>query len=133
MTTQVESTFVTRAEFLRELAEINRRIQGLYNLADRLGYTVDVPEAESVPEAQSDHDAPSVVNNSAAPVEGLSSGVDYAAVAYGLTSLKADIVGALGASAELNRRYAQAVDWFASCFAGDASFNGTDFRRAAGV
>jgi hypothetical protein len=45
MTTQVESTFVTRAEFLRELAEINRRIQGLYNLADRLGYTVDVPEA----------------------------------------------------------------------------------------
>lgn len=135
MTTQVESTFVTREEFLAAVDELNRKVQGLYNLADRLGYSVDVPERASVPESTPDTDRPSVVES--APrvtyVGAQSSGVDYGAVAYGLTTLKQDVVDALGRSPQVERRYADAVDWFVSCFRGDASFNEAEFRRNAGV
>lgn len=133
MTTQVSTTFVTREEFRAAIDELNARVQGLYNLADRLGYSVDVPEVNSVPEAQSDADRPSVH----APVElhpnGSASGVDYRAVAYGLTTLKTKIENHLGRSTFLDNDYRDMVRWFVACFEGDASFNAEDFRGAAGV
>lgn len=128
--TQVATTFVTREEFVAAIGELKARVIGLENLANRLGYTVDVPETESVPESVSDVSAPRAVETVAQPLNGQSSGVDYRAVAYGLTTLRGDVTDALGSSPEVTRRYADAVDWFVSCFRGDASFNETEFRAA---
>lgn len=135
--TQVATTFVTREEFVAAIGELKARVIGLENLANRLGYTVDVPETESVPESQSDADAPTVLSSvpsdyddSDRDVHGRPSGVDYRAVAYGLTTLRGDVTDALGSSPEVTRRYADAVDWFVSCFRGDASFNEAEFRAA---
>jgi hypothetical protein len=135
MSTSTE--FVTREEFLTAIDLLNRQVQGLYNLADRMGYTVDVPEGDSVPESVSDASAPSVLSsvqttdntNTDAPV---SSGVDYGAVAYGLSEIKAKFRAHLGTSDDLTREYEGAVEWFVGCFAGDASFDANAFRAAAG-
>lgn len=136
MTTSTE--FVTREEFRTAIDLLNRQVQGLYNLADRMGYTVDVPEGDSVPESQSDADAPSVSSNgsssntTSAPVS-TGTGVDYGAVAYGLSEIGAKFRQHLGSSAELTREYEGAVEWFVGCFAGDASFDANAFRTGAGV
>jgi hypothetical protein len=132
MTTQVENTFVTREEFREAIADLRARVTGLENLANRLGYAVDVPETETVPESVSDADAPSVSSNGSAPAV-TGSGVDYPAVAFGLTSLRDEIRGALGSSPELSRRYSDAVAWFVSCFSGDPAFDADTFRQQAGV
>lgn len=139
MTTQVNATFVTVEEFRSAIADLKARVTGLENLANRLGYAVDVPATETVPESVSDADAPSVSSNGsttetpATPSNGAVSGVDYGAVAYGLSQIKATMVSHLGSSAELNREYAGAVTWFAACFEGDASFDRATFERTAGV
>lgn len=138
MTTSTE--FVTREEFRTAIDLLNRQVQGLYNLADRMGYTVDVPEGDSVPESQSDADAPSVSSNgngsnvtSAPESTGTGTGVDYGAVAYGLTGIRDKFRQHLGSSADLTREYEGAVEWFVGCFAGDASFDANTFRAQAGV
>lgn len=155
MTTQTQNTFVTVTEFRQAIAELKARVTGLENLANRLGYAVDVPEVESVPESVSDTNRPSVrvpvsteFDTSSVPndyddsdrdVHGRPSGVDYGAVAYGLTSLRDKIArqfnvsGAFDNSTDLGRQYVDTVAWFASCFQGDASFNEAEFRRNAGV
>lgn len=135
MTTSTE--FVTREEFLSAIDDLNRRVQGLYNLADRMGYAVTVPEREVVLESVSDADAPSVSDNGStntAPVStGTGSGVDYGAVAYGLSEIGAKFRQHLGSSSDLTREYEGAVEWFVACFSGDASFDANAFRSQAGV
>lgn len=136
MTTSTE--FVTREEFLGAIDDLNRRVQGLYNLADRMGYAVTVPEREVVLESTPDTDAPSVSDNgsnsngNSAPVA-TASGVDYGAVAYGLSEIGAKFRQHLGSSGELTREYEGAVEWFVACFSGDASFDANAFRSQAGV
>ena len=133
MTTQVENTFVTREEFRAAIDDLNAKVQGLYNLADRLGYTVDIPAVQSNPESVPTAVTPTRRVETVTQSNGQTAGVDYSAVAYGLTSLRNDITEALGSSQEITRRYAATVDWFVSCFAGDASFDADTFRRNAGV
>lgn len=129
------TNFVTQDEFRAAIDELNRRVQGLYNLADRMGYSVVVPEGNSVPESTPDTDAPSVSSNgsNATTPAPTGSGVDYNAVAYGLTTLKTEIESHLGQSAEVNRVYADTVEWFAACFAGDTAFDANTFRAATGA
>lgn len=135
MTTSTE--FVTREEFRTAIDLLNRQVQGLYNLADRMGYTVDVPEGDSVPESQSDADAPSVSSNGNSATSDTpavaGSGVDYTGVAYGLSDIGAKFRQHLGSSGDLTREYEGAVEWFAACFAGDPAFDANAFRAAAGV
>ncbi len=125
--------FVTREEFVAAIDDLNRRVQGLYNLADRMGYTVDVPEGDSVPESQSDADAPSVGNNSTSAPTGTGSGVDYNAVAYGLSSLRTKMISAVGNRSAVDAEYTGTVAWFVACFAGDPSFDAAAFRRGCGI
>lgn len=131
--------FVTRTEFLREvndvktaLSDVDRRVTGLFNLANHMGYSVDVPTAPSVPESTSDTDRPSVTptfTGTATVSNG--SGVDYVGVAYGLLSIKRD---AVASEADVPSSYfSDMVDWFVTCFRNDSSFNETEFRLNAGV
>jgi hypothetical protein len=134
MTNNISSDFV--AEFRAEIAAVKARLTGLENLANRLGYTVDVPDVDSVPESALDTDAPSTAgfDDSDRDVHGRPSGVDYGAVAYGLTDLKSKLRGVVTISDhELDNYYRAVVEWNVACFVGDVSFDAAAFRRDAGV
>jgi hypothetical protein len=124
-------TYTSSADVANALADLQGRVATLEALAhDHLGTplptrpveTVSVPET---PEVTTPAPIP-------APVEFRPANVDYAAVAYGLTDLKAKLRDGLTISDhELNAQYQGVVEWFVGCFAGDPSFDADTFRRNA--
>lgn len=61
-------------------------------------------------------------------------GIDYGAVAFGLSEIAAKVRGHLGGPQELVDHYREAVQYFADVFAkADATFNEAEFKRQAGV
>lgn len=80
------------------------------------------------------------VNRTATPAPtGARSALDYGAVAFGLVTMKADVNGIRNSgtdtsTAEVNRYYGRAVQYFADVFAkADPGFNEAEFKRQAGV
>lgn len=132
-------------EAVRELGNVATRVTRLEDLARRAlpGHLVreldspvntvtltSVPVADPAPVATEATGPASNVNGNAPAVPG--AGVDYAAVAFGLTDLKAKMESAVGRSAVANE-YRGVCEWFAGCFAGDSAFDRAAFLRQCGV
>lgn len=72
-------------------------------------------------------------NRPQAPVTGGTTGVDYAAVAFGLSEIKRKVAQLAGGH-DLATEYAGTVQYFADVFAkADPSFDADAFRSQAGV
>lgn len=136
---------MTLAEVAAELADIARRVTRLEDIArralpshylpelddSRRTTTVEAPAPTAtvrVPVSTEYDTSDTPSSNGSTPT-----GVDYGAVAYGLTDLKRKIQAQLGSSSELDSEYRGLVEWFAGCFQGDASFDRAAFQRQAGV
>lgn len=126
--THEAGTYTSQADVSNALADLAGRVATLEALAhDHLGAPLPARTVETVsaPEPVTDTPAP-------LPVRPRTSGVDYGAVAYGLSQIKSKVRAALGGSTEVDREHAGAVEWFVGCFAGDPSFDADAFRRNAG-
>lgn len=158
---QDDSAYVTKAEsaqFLEDFYALSERVTVLEGLARQIqsgGVPQRYMDARSVREsvARDNRDAaqhsydrsgmPAAARGEQAPagrtasVQGPSqaaSGVDYGAVAFGLSEIKRKVATALGGAPGLTNEYAGAVQYFADVFAkSDPSFNADEFKRQAGV
>jgi hypothetical protein len=134
--TQEAGEYTSQADVSNALADLAGRVATLESLANQhlsAGLPTRTVETVSVPEPVTETPAPAPVTAPAPVVTSNgTSGVDYGAVAYGLSDLKRKIRGALGGSAEVDREHTGAVEWFVACFSGDASFDADTFRRQAG-
>jgi len=148
--------YLTRNEaapYAAELRALSDRVTALEALARRLGYgrsgetrpvdTAGTAEAEGmtladeptydrsgIPAAAQGESVPS--GRTATPRT--TTGVDYGAVAFGLSEIARKVRGAVGASQQMVDEYRGAVQYFADVFAkSDPAFDATEFKRQAGV
>lgn len=168
-----------RAEGLRELEALQRRVSALETLAAELRRSQSVPSGigrvagtlptrapfEGVTKAEASSaynalvtagqaefkrlndkiDALTAQRNTTAPQATSAvtqrlldnSGIDYAAVAFGLSQIKRDVANVVGSearTADLAAHYAATVQYFADVFAkSDPTFDADAFKRESGV
>lgn len=118
-----------KQEAAQKLAELDKRVGALEALAARhLGARYDASTPVSTAETSA---ARTTTTATAAPS---STGVDYAAIAFGLSEVKRKVAVALDSSSasRMASEYAGTVDYFADVFAkSDPSFNRNEFNRLA--
>jgi hypothetical protein len=116
-------------EFERDMASLKGRVSALETLAGQLKNSAPAVHAA----AHSTYDGVTGSSRSSLPVQvNEATGVDYGAIAFGLSDLKrkARNSGVSGVS----ETFAGAVQYFADVFSkSDPSFNEADFKRQAGV
>lgn len=120
---------------LRQAGE--REFNGLRTAVRELSAKIDTAVSDLVQRSQGT--APAVRQEVGVTHTGAESisRVDYGAVAYGLSSIKRDVAGVIGAEArnsDLAEHYRQTVQYFVDVFAkADPAFDANLFRRQAGV
>lgn len=114
-----------KREGAEQFAALNRQVR---ELADQLTRASDRAATRLVDAHQA---------ATAAPVQGGTTGVDYGAVAFGLSQIKRDVANALGSevrTADLAAHYAATVQYFADVFAkSDPEFDADLFKQQAGA
>lgn len=113
----------------RELSNLGARVTTLEALAARM-------RASLPSEMERDITGTAVRRDLPRRTPGASLGVDYGAIAFGLSEIARKIAGVLGDTSEgdLKSEYEGAVQYFADVFAkADPAFDEAQFKRQAGV
>lgn len=120
-----------KQEAAQKLAELDERVGALEEIANRLGYgrTLRLSAPAEAPAART----------ATTTAASNTTGVDYGAVAFGLSELKRKVAALVEhvrngsfSTQEVAQDYAGAVDYFADVFAkSDPSFNRDEFNRLA--
>lgn len=123
-------------EFERDLTDLKGRVRSLEGVANDLRRS----RGESLPvrAIQGRSSADTYTANLPTRTPGASLGVDYGAVAFGLSEIKREVTVALNASGvsaqTLRSKFEGTVQYFADVFAkSDPGFNEAEFKRQSGV
>lgn len=124
------SVALTRGEAQQALAQLKR--EGVAQF-DALSRKIDTAVSQFVNRNQSADER----DETSAPVQGGTTGVDYGAVAYGLSQIKRDVTNLVGSEVrgtDLAEHYRQSVQYFVDVFAkSDPSFDADAFKQQAGA